>query len=282
MQKNFIEQMNVKNYKTVPCIVVAVQGRKGEKMSKNLEESIKSIIEESLNNGTIEKIVIDKFEKAIGDAVDDVFGRYSEVNKAIKNKVSEVMLPAIESHDFTNYIVKLDSVLTDIIKTTQLKDNKKILENFKNLMIEDERKEITTSELFELWCKYVEDNVETTGLEVEIDDKAYYEPVECIMKVEYEDSYDVSLYKRAKVKFECEHDEDMNYTIPIRKWKNSISNKNKWDINFEINTDIASLRYLNDFEILLSKLVRSSCRMIIDDEYLTDDVCPSEKPELSY
>ena len=43
----------------------------------------------------------------------------------------------------------------------------KLLENFKELMIEDEEKKIiNTSELFERYCKYVAANVDTSDLEV--------------------------------------------------------------------------------------------------------------------
>lgn len=62
---------------------------------------------------------------------------------SVKEKVSSVMIPAIERHDFSEHLVKLDTILTEIINKTSLADNQKILKNFKELMIEDSTKEIS-------------------------------------------------------------------------------------------------------------------------------------------
>lgn len=247
----------------------------------NLEESIKDVIQMKLTDGTVENIIVEKLEKGIREAMDDLFKSYGDVGKVVKNKAREIFVPAIEQHDFSEYVIKLDTVLSEIINSTALIDNKKILENFKELMIEDEsKKEIKTSELFEEWCKHVAANVSTSGLEVDTDDEPTYCPVECSMTVEYEDGRSWSDYKKANVVFECEHDEDMNFIIPIHRWEKY--DGVKWTIDYKADPTIQSLRYMDDFEIFLSKLQRLSCKLVIDDEECDDEVAPDKEPDVDF
>ncbi len=245
-----------------------------------LEENIKGIIEEKLSDGSIEKIMSEKFEKGINEAMAEIFRSYGIVGKAIREKVESVMAPAIEKTDFSEYIVKLDTVLTEIVNSTSLVENKKILENFKELMIEDGRKVIKTSELFEQWCNYVAANVETNGLEVNTDDEPTYESVECTMEVEYEAGCSWSDFEKANIVFECEHDEDMNFSIPITRWQKY--DGEKWDIDYRCNPDISSLRYMNSFEVFLCSLKRSFCKLQIDDNSAEEGITPEAEPEANY
>lgn len=246
----------------------------------NLEESISGVIQKKLSDGTIEDIIATKLEKGINEAMDDLFRSYGDVGKVIKEKVASVMVPAIEGHDFSNYLIKLDSILTEIVNKTSIPDNRKILENFKTLMIEGTTKSITTSELFERWCDYVAENVSTMNLEVCLDDEPTYEPVDCTMRIEYEKGYSWSSIENAKIIFECDQDEDMNYCIPISRWKKL--NGNKWDIDYKEDPTINSLRFINDYEITLLRLKRSFCKLSIDEENVDEEITPKAEPEASF
>lgn len=246
----------------------------------NLEENIKDVIQTKLSDGTIEKIISDKLEKGINDAMDDLFRSYGDVGKVIKEKAKEVLIPAIESHDFSDHIVKLDTILTEIVNQTSLTENKKLLENFKELMIEDEEKKIIkTSELFEKYCRHVAANVDTSGLDVDTDDTPTYEAVHCTMEFEKEEGRSWSDFERANIIFECEEDEDVNFIIPVSRW--SKFDGEQWSIRYESNPTIPSLRYMNEFEVFLAKLNRCSCKLIVDDYENDDYVTPNEEPEIS-
>ncbi len=170
----------------------------------NLEDSISGVIQQKLTDGTIENIIAAKLEKGINEAMEDLFRGYGDVGKTIKDKVKEVLIPAIEKHDFSDHIVKLDTVLTEIVNSTTLVENKTLLENFKDLMVEEDIKEIKTSDLFEKWCEFVAKEVETSGLEVNIDDgNPTYESVNCIMKVEHVNGRGWSDFEKANIVFEC-------------------------------------------------------------------------------
>lgn len=246
----------------------------------DLENSIKNVIQQKLEDGTIETIIAAKLEKGVNDAMDDLFRSYGDVGKVIKDKVKEVMVPAIENHDFSNHLTKLDSILTEIVNSTALAENKKLLENFKELMIEEKRKEIKTSELFEQWCKYVEDNVSTSGLEVNTDDSPTYESVEVAMSVEYEENRSWSDFEKADIVFECEHDEDMNFSVPISRWKKY--DGDKWKIDYKATPDIISLKHMKDFELFLIKLQKAYINLFIDDEDCQEEITPSAEPEVDF
>lgn len=245
-----------------------------------MKDEILRVAQEVLTEDEVNEIIKGKFTKAVSDACDDAF-RWGDVKDAIKEKIKGVMVPYIESRDFSKFLPKLDTVLSEIVNSTALVENKEILENFKELMIEDEKvKVIKTSELFEKWCDYVSKNVSTNGLEVQVDDCPTYEYVNCTMEVEEEEGRSWSSYRHANIVFECEHDEDMNFIIPISIWKDG--KEEKWDINYRDCVELSSLRYLNDFQIFLVKLARNYTKIIIDDHSADDDIQPKEEPEASW
>lgn len=247
----------------------------------NLEDSISGVIQQKLSDGTIENIITAKLEKGINEAMEDLFRSYGEVGKTIKDKVKEVLIPAIEKHDFSDHIVKLDTVLTEIVNSTSLVENKTLLENFKDLMVEEDIKEIKTSDLFEKWCEFVAKEVETNGLEVNTDDgNPTYESVNCIMEVEHVNGRSWSDFEKANIVFECGHDEKLNFMIPISRW--SKYDGDKWSIEYTANPTIESLKYMNEFEIFLLKLKRSFVKLTVDDEYSDEEVTPEAEPEISF
>lgn len=242
-----------------------------------LEQNIKDVISKKLEEGFVEKVIVEQLENGVKNALKDLFGTYGDVTKVIEKQVKSVMIPYLEKYDYSEYIVKLDAILVEILKNTSL-DNKKILENFKELMTPEERKTIKATELFEKWMRHVADNVETDGLEICYDDEPTYENVDVSMEVEYTNDRSWSDYKRAVLVFECEHDEKMNIEIPIYRW-NTIHKNGEWRIDYKANHDLNSLRNLNKFDIFLMKLVQDYTMLILDSDHESDEVEPEAKPE---
>lgn len=242
----------------------------------NLENSIKDVITKKLEEGIIEKLIAEQLENGVKNALKDLLGHYGDVTKVIEKQLKSVMIPYLESYDYSQYIIKLDSVLVDVLKSSTL-ENKKLLENFKELIIPEEDKDIKVTDLFERWKKYVAKNVETNGLEVCYDDEPSYENVEVRMEVDYNNERSWSDIERAVLVFECDHDEEMNFEINIHRWKKI--NKEKWSINYDSIHDLNSLRNLGEFEILLMRLKQNHTRLILDSDYETDGVEPENKPE---
>lgn len=246
----------------------------------NLEERITNAVMEKMTDGTVEELVKKNVESAINKSLDDLFSWSGAGKKMIDEKVKEVIVPVIERHDFNQYIVKLDSVLTDIINQTSLAENEKILENFKVLMLEPDMKVIKLSDIFKKYCEYVAHDVDTDNLEACCDDgEPYYEPVTANMEVEHEDTW-ISSNNRCRVKFSCEEDENLNKELRLYKSKTD----NNWNISWEMNAfcDINSLRNLSDFDIFLITLKRAFVDVELDTESeYADDIEPEETPEWS-
>lgn len=245
----------------------------------SIENAIKDVITTKLEEGIIERLVAENLEKGINKSLESLLGSYGDVTKVIEAKIKDVMVAQLSSYDYSKYIVKLDCVLTEILKKTSL-DNKKMLENFKELMVDYEfPKVVKVSDIFKEFKKHVAKNVETKDLEISYDDGPTYEDVSVSMAVEYEDkpSWSSSSFEYAKVIFECEKDEDLNCEIRLSKFMDY-----GWELSTEIDTSIKSLRYLDELKIYLLKLNQSSAKIEIDEDDLGDDVEVEAKPEASF
>lgn len=249
----------------------------------NFDEDIKRITEEVLGDGTVDKIIREKVVKGFESAITDAF-RWGDLEKAIKARVTTVLVPFIEQYDMAEYVVKLDQVLTEIVNQTSLVDNKNILEGFQFMMTEPEAKEIKISELFKEYKKFVERNMETYGREVTYDtERPEYEPMDVGVVFEEEDSRPWSSYKYATLDFTVDDEEqenELNRTIRLSKWDGD--KKAGWEIRTECNPTISSLRHLDIFDLLLVKLQRADVRVIVDIKYDEDCVYSESKPEPTY
>lgn len=242
----------------------------------NLENSIKDTIAKKLEDGTVEKLISEQLEKGINKVLESLLGHYGDVNKVIEEKIKSVMVPYLEGYDYSEYIIKLDTVLVEILQNTAL-GNKKILENFKHLASYEKVEEIKISEIFEKWKDYVSKEIDTSNLEIDYDDGVSYEYPEVTLEVEYEEDRDWSSFKNAKIIFECEKDEEMNVEIRISKFMDY-----DWTITSQSIQDISSLRHLNEFSIFLMNLAQSGTKIIIDVEYENDEVEVEAEPEASF
>lgn len=243
------------------------------------EKKISEVVSSKLNDGTVERLIEQKLEEVIKKSLDDVFGYCGDGKKLFDKKLNETIVPVIERHDFNQYLVKLDEVLTSIVNQTSLADNKRILDNFKECLTEPQQKEIKLSEIFEKYRQHVADNVSTDGLEACCDDgEPYYECVTANMEVEHEDKgWFISKYDDCYVKFTCDEDKDLNCQIKLYKG----TDEKEWKILRGINgIEINSLRNLSSFEAFLSVIQRSYTKIILDTENeYADDIEPTEKPE---
>ena len=176
----------------------------------------------------------------------------------------------------------MDTVLTEIVNSDNCMADKKILENFKALMIEPEQKEIKVTDLFNQWIKWCENDIDTGDLEIDYDDGVSYQNVDCEMRVEEQDKPSWSDFQRAVIIFENEHDEKLNVEIPISKWLNSTIDDGEYTLDISRDIMLSSLRRLNDFQVLILRLKRAGTKIIIDKEYDDSYIQPEAEPEASF
>jgi hypothetical protein len=242
-----------------------------------IENQIKDVITAKLEEGIIEKLVAENLEKGINKSLENLMGNYGDVTKVIQDKIKSVMIKQLEGYDYSEYVVKLDVVLTEILKHTSL-DHKKMLDNFKDLMTDMEfPKVVMLTDIFEKFKKHVAKAVDTSNLEVITDDRPSYECVSVTMEVEHEDNRSWSRFQTARAIFECEKDEKLNFELRLSKF-----DKYPWHVSTDIDTSIKSLRSLDEFKIYLLKLFQTSVNIEIDNSYLEDEVEPEAEPEASF
>lgn len=249
----------------------------------NIDKDIKRIMGEIIEDGTLDTIlkknIADAFDRAISNSL--MFG---ELHDAIHSKINAVLTRTIESYDMSQYLVKLDDVLCDIVNSTTLVDNKTILKNFKNLMTEPDKNQITVSELFKAYGDYVSKNMDTCGREVDYyDGYPSYVPMEIRVNVVRSDR-PWSCFEKAVVEFnvgECKQNDNLCKGLILSRFKGSHPAYD-WHIEQDGHVDILSLRYMDDFNIFITRLSRSDAAIVIDIEEDTDDVKPEKEPEPTF
>lgn len=240
------------------------------------EERIAKAVSEKMNDGTVEKLVADAAEKALKESINEQFRWNGEAKKIIDEKVKAVMVQAIEHVDLNEYTVKLDTVLTEIINSTNLIDNKEILGNFKELMIEPDKDVISLKDIFEKYKEYVSESVDTSELEVYTDDEPRYQNVTAEVTVDTRNSIFGGRF--CDLVFKCEEDEKLTKEIHLYE-----SKRNGFRITrFESELDINSLRYVDKFDIFMMRLDRAFCDITDIMDMYDDDVEVEDEPEASW
>lgn len=225
----------------------------------SLENNIKSCIEKEIEKGIIEKVIAQQLEQCIEKSIKDMFDWGGDIKKVVEKKIKSVMVPFLEEYDYSQYIIKLDSVLTDVLKATTL-ENKNILTNFKDLITEIP-KEIKMSDILKEWVKHCRENIEES--KIDMDSEGGYITVTL-------SSNKIGLFYSACEKYiitlECEEDEKLKYEFEIYRFPDINANFSTY--SEEIYT-LSSLRTLNEFEIFMLKVAQGHHNIILD---IQDDV----------
>lgn len=249
----------------------------------NFDEDIKRITEEVLSDGTVEEIIRNKIVKGFESAIEDAF-RWGDLEKAIKERVKTVLIPFIETCNMDDYLVKMDTVLSEIVNKSALVDNKKLLTSFEYMMTEPIKKEIKVSELFKEYKKFVERNMDTYDRDVSFEtEEPEYDPMDVSFIFEEEEGRSWSNYKYATIDFAVEEEKQqykLNRTIRLSRYKND--KEDGWEIRMDTNPDIYSLRYMDKFDLFMAKLQRAYVRVLIDNNEDNDYVYAEDKPEPTF
>lgn len=248
----------------------------------NFDEDIRRITDEILSNGTVDQIIREKVADGIEKAIASSFN-YGKLEKAVKERVEQVLVPFIENYDMSDYIVKLDTVLTEIVNKSNLVDNKQMLENFRCLMKEPQITEIKLTDLFKEYKKFVARNMDTSGRKVEWEESPEYEAMTVYFEFEEDLERSWSSFKYATIDFtvdEEEQQDELNRTIRLSKWNED--KKNGWEIRVDTTPNLYSLRNMEEFDLLLIKLQRADVRLVADELGDEDYVYSDTKPEPTY
>jgi len=254
-----------------------------------LEQTILDVNKKMIENGTLEAIVESKLKAAYEDAIKSAF-QWGELRKAIEKKVEAALIPAVEAHDMSAYVVKMDDLLTTIIEQTALPDYKQLMDNFKNLLVTPVPRRIELSEIVKKYADFCARNIDCSGREVCTDDEPSYVSGEVTVRIEDRTSKYSRNNERAALICELTSDDESEENqkklyreIPLTKY--SWEDQDSWGIryNFMETADLTSLRSMDEFDVWLIALSRSESRILDDiDDSESDDFYPEETPECEW
>lgn len=249
----------------------------------NFEEDMKRITNEVLEDGTVDKIIRENVIAGFKRAIENAFS-FGELRNAIIDRVKETMVPYIEEYDMSEYLLKLETCLSEIIKNSVLIDQKAMIGNFKDIMIDVPKKEWTLEELLGVYERFVAANIETDGLGIDYDDGVSYDSFEISAEIEEEDEkWYKSSIQDAHLCFKVDADnDDDNENIQFRIRISKYDNRDYWDIRFAGDPNIDRLRFMSDFEVFLMKLSRYSCVLVGTDTRLVTNIRPVREPEATF
>lgn len=235
---------------------------------QTFNEEIMKIASDVLESGELEAVLRNKVLNAFSEAFERAIS-WGSVRDAIRNRVEEVLVPYIESYDMDAYVIKLDAILKEILETTAIADNRRILENFKRIASMPKLgMTVSLEEVFAEYRKYVakmvDPSYECVGVEARIvkDD----EPFGFYSRAEY-----ATLYLHP-----TNHEQDnLCFALKLVKWDFNEG----YVMKFEAEPTLPSLAHMNDFECYLMALSQAHVELTGCERDLDDEVEPNDKPE---
>lgn len=232
-----------------------------------MEDLIKKVYEEKLQNGSIEKIINDEIDKMVKSTCTSLFEWNGIIKKQMEEKIKDVMSNVIEKTDFSNYTQKLIYIINNTLPNTALADYSKIGELIENtcgkkaLTYKDT---VKLSNLFKMYCEYIENETfyeSEFEHEIELDDEGD--------KTAYLD-LNMEINPRTKnIKFYIDESDLDPYT---QRYYSFEVRKNNSTISIYCDKKVSNLSSISKFEMFLIMLSNNSVKIDFDCENLRKEV----------
>lgn len=243
----------------------------------NLEEKICAEIAKQVNSEEVEDYIKKAVRKMLENRVDVLFSYGGSLQKKVDEELKATMAKSVERMDFGEYLPKIDSVLTQVVNESRVGLYKRMANNLKKLLGDEEIPEtISVSEIFKKYKEYCSVWVNTDELEVYCGDETTYYDITC--QYEVENTSSSKGIKDLVIKFSCDEDEELNKQMRLKECL--FEKYLELPISYH---DIKNLRYLDGFEIFILQLAQKRTKIIVDKDYDYDDcVEVYERPECNY
>lgn len=252
----------------------------------SFNEDIKRINDEMMADGTVDNIIREHLKKAYESAIDNAF-RWGELKDTITKRLTEVLVPAIERSDLSEFVVKLDDVLTQIVHETALPDHKNLMESFKTITCEKMPDTVTLEDILKKYSEYVAEDLDCCGREVITDDDPCYADFDAIVSVEESDRYHYNKSEYATLVCAIGEDEDESNKETFERRIDLVHYS--WDkaegyrISYGNACDITSLKNLPSFDAWMIALSQNGTRLIASvDDSEEDCFEPKAEPECEW
>lgn len=249
-----------------------------------MEDLIKKVFNEKLNDGTIEKIVREKIDEMISSILRDQMSWSGEVKKGLEERLKPIMLESVAKCDLSQTAAVVTDLLNSAVKTSPVHLIKDTYDGIKTLFAtEAESKDISfgktikLSEIFEVYTKFLtynscsEYDLEKKNIEVseDYDNGGKHAYIDAGMEVER--ITDDNWWGRSATKYQVtlsNNYEDKDIVF-------SISESYDKTLRIDIDTGnmlLAELRHLPRIVLYLIQLKNNYCKIEIDTESEAEEV----------
>ena len=245
-----------------------------------MKELVYKVFEEKMKDGSIERIVSDKINEMVLNICTDQMRYNGPARKAMEEKLSPLIMEAVERCDLSRMVEKITMILNAALKGSDVEEYDKIFDSVRNLFGANEevkkireKRSVKMSEIFKEYKKYLQevfDKDDFNNYEIEYDDHPCAW-IDCQMVVSADED---ELFRKRGYVVELSTDKSND------KKSGDIRFKLRWDYSgseLYLKADlrdltISDLRYCPSFIIYLSCIEREWIRVDLDKEYEEDTV----------
>lgn len=196
--------------------------------------------------------------KAIVSSLD-----YGDLHRAIRDKLNEMLIPAIRSWNPTNYVEIFEQMLNQVYQASIGEATVEMLERL-GAAIKPVPNEMSIDDLVDTYAKFVAEYIDTNKLEVLFDDGPHYELIECTATFKEEDdaNYFAPWVKHGTLRLSCAQDDYNEFTLDVPFIRGN-RRDGDWTIALITNIDFMNA---DTFTLQLASLARKGTKITGIDE----------------
>ena len=253
-------------------------------LDSDIAAAIEDAVAKALSGKTFENMIQDKVDETLRSALDDAC-RWGKVRDALKSKLEQMLVPAIEGYSLATCNVKVEMLLDELIRESAIEERRQILKNARLLTSSEGVPDtIDADGLFDAYSEFVADEYDCAGRSVE---EGQYPTISIAMRFEHEPKMlSSSLFEHATLVFEPTDEDDPNdsNTELTRRIRVSRYYRDSyWTIDELRDLSIADLRHLDTFMVRMATMAQWRTHLELDGlTELDAEVEPNTEPDLEY
>lgn len=162
-----------------------------------MKDLINNVIEKKMQDGTVEKIIADKFEEMVTAICNDQMKWNGTAKKAMEEKLNPLILEAVEKSDLSSMVTKITMLINAALKGSEVESYHDVLASIKSIFDTNddiktlrEKKVVKLSEIYERYKEYLQvlyDRDDFDREDITDDGESVTAEIECSLQVAPED-----------------------------------------------------------------------------------------------
>lgn len=234
--------MTKKKFKTQTTKTTSTNG-----LSTDIAESLARLDANGDTQQIIDDVMRDQIRKIVSDSL-----TYGAAADALRKKINDTVVKAIEGWDIGKADLSLDLILQDVLSQCALEGRRNILRNFRNIMATPPSDDVTVQWLLDAYARWLSDAIRQSDLELEENDE--YIHMNLSADVSFEEDCPEWSIRYAVIELTCACDEmpDETFSKVIRLWR--AGRTCDWRVDEPKFANARSLRYMDDFDTTMANI----------------------------